>query len=173
MEENHELLKQVVIIRPYEEKDKDAIWDVSQKALQGVGIMQQKGPQHKDFDNIQEKFRDTGGIFLIGEIDGKIVAIGGYSYDGNGTAHVKRMRVLPEYQGTGVAQNLLDALEIDAQEKGYMEMVLGTTTLMPRAIAFYKKNGYQEVGRESVIQPPYPPFANITYHKFLPEKQKI
>ena len=55
---------------------------------------------------------------------------------------VKRMYVLPERRGQGVATLLLNALETWAGELGYKKCVLETGKRQPEAIELYKKNGY-------------------------------
>jgi putative acetyltransferase len=58
------------------------------------------------------------------------------------TVEVKRMYVLPEWRGKGVAAQVLTELERWASELGYGRCVLETGLRMPDAIGFYEKNGY-------------------------------
>jgi putative acetyltransferase len=55
---------------------------------------------------------------------------------------VKRMYVLPEKRGQGIAQIVLKELEAWAKELGYERCVLETGKKQPEAIALYKKSGY-------------------------------
>ncbi|WP_298223780.1 GNAT family N-acetyltransferase [Flavobacterium sp.] len=59
------------------------------------------------------------------------------------TMEVKRMFVLPEERGKGIASIVLKELELWAQELGYQKCLLETGTKQPEAIALYKKNQYQ------------------------------
>jgi GNAT superfamily N-acetyltransferase len=61
------------------------------------------------------------------------------------TVEVKRMYVLPEWRGKGVAPQILAELEGWATELGYGRCVLETGLRMPDAVAFYTKNGYQQM----------------------------
>lgn len=61
------------------------------------------------------------------------------------TVEVKRMYVLPEWRGKGVAPKILAELETWASELGYTRCVLETGLRMPDAVAFYSKNGYARI----------------------------
>lgn len=63
-------------------------------------------------------------------------------FDDN-TVEIKRMYVLPERRGKGIAAQVLTELERWASELGYSRCVLETGLRMPDAVAFYKKNGYR------------------------------
>src|SRR5690606_214956 len=61
------------------------------------------------------------------------------------TMEVKRMYVLPEHRGKGVAVNILQNLENWATELQYNKCVLETGLQQPEAIALYKKSGYSVI----------------------------
>ncbi len=56
---------------------------------------------------------------------------------------VKRMYMLPEYRGQGIAPKILSELESWAKELGFSKCILETGHNQPEAIALYKKCGYQ------------------------------
>lgn len=58
---------------------------------------------------------------------------------------VKRMYVMPEFRGKGIASRLLHELEQWAVELGYSNCVLETGKRQPEAIALYTKNGYARI----------------------------
>ncbi|MFK4224137.1 GNAT family N-acetyltransferase [Streptomyces sp. NPDC019890] len=64
----------------------------------------------------------------------------GYS---DGDAELKRMYVIPEVRGLGLARRILTALEDDARAAGRVRMVLETGTKQPEAIALYTSAGYE------------------------------
>ena len=75
-------------------------------------------------------------------LDNKAVACGCFKrYDEN-TIEIKRMFVLPEARGLGIAQNILRELELWAHDKGYSLSVLETLYKQKEAIALYQKTGY-------------------------------
>ena len=61
----------------------------------------------------------------------------------NTVVEVKRMFVLKENRGTGVAQKLVHELESWATELGHIKCVLETRIRQIRAVAFYKKDAYK------------------------------
>lgn len=63
----------------------------------------------------------------------------GYS---DGDAELKRMYVVPEGRGNGLARRILAALEADARAAGRTRMVLETGDQQPEAIALYESSGY-------------------------------
>lgn len=73
-------------------------------------------------------------------------------------AEIKRMFVLPEQRGKGIAVSILNELEVWAAFLGFKFTLLETSIRLESAIALYKKSGYevipnygQYVGVESSI----------------------
>jgi putative acetyltransferase len=58
------------------------------------------------------------------------------------TAEIKRMFVLPDYRGKGIASKILAELELWVLELNYTQTILETGINQPEAIALYKKSGY-------------------------------
>ncbi|UNZ18852.1 GNAT family N-acetyltransferase [Streptomyces sp. 891-h] len=61
----------------------------------------------------------------------------------DGDAELKRMFVVPQARGQGLARRILALLEQDAREAGRTRMVLETGTKQPEAIALYTSAGYE------------------------------
>lgn len=59
------------------------------------------------------------------------------------TMEVKRMYVVPEHRGKGIASKILLELENWAKELNYTACILETGLKQPEAIALYKRSGYQ------------------------------
>lgn len=95
-------------------------------------------------------FDPPHGLFLVAYDGlGRPVATGGWrgrqaGEDGfaDGDAEVKRMFVIAETRGQGLARRLLAHLEDDARRAGRRRMVLETGTMQPEAIALYESSGY-------------------------------
>ncbi|MFE9925772.1 GNAT family N-acetyltransferase [Streptomyces sp. NPDC005774] len=96
-------------------------------------------------------FRPPNGVYLIAydEHDSP-VASGGWRVqnangEGNrdGDAELKRMYVIEQMRGRGLARRVLTALEDDARAAGRLRMVLETGTQQPEAIALYTSSGYE------------------------------
>jgi GNAT superfamily N-acetyltransferase len=67
-------------------------------------------------------------------------AIKEYSPD---TMEVKRMYVVPDKRGQGIALIILKQLELWSLELNYLKCILETGKNQPEAIALYKKSGYK------------------------------
>ncbi|WP_069174452.1 GNAT family N-acetyltransferase [Streptomyces griseus] len=95
-------------------------------------------------------FDPPRGLYLLAyDEQGRPLATGGWrSQEQNaegysdGDAEIKRMFVIPEGRGRGLARRILAALEADARAAGRTRMVLETGDRQPEAIALYTSSGY-------------------------------
>ncbi|WP_335938098.1 GNAT family N-acetyltransferase [Streptomyces sp. PTD5-9] len=95
-------------------------------------------------------FEPPRGLYLLAyDEQGRPVATGGWrSQERNdegyadGDAELKRMYVIPEGRGQGLARRILATLEADARAAGRTRMVLETGDKQPEAIALYTSSGY-------------------------------
>jgi GNAT superfamily N-acetyltransferase len=134
-------------IRRYEPSDKFAVRRLHDDALNEVGAHLGRGTWDEDLDGIEGAYLVSGGEFLVGVLEGEIVAMGALRPVSSGAAEVKRMRVRPGLQGRGYGRALLDALHRRAAELGYTTLRLDTTVQQLAARRLYLENGYHEVGR--------------------------
>ncbi|MFE5714284.1 GNAT family N-acetyltransferase [Streptomyces sp. NPDC056501] len=96
-------------------------------------------------------FNPPHGLYLLAyDADGFPVATGGWRTQNendegyaDGDAELKRMYVIPEARGLGLARRILATLEADARATGRTRMVLETGTAQPEAIALYTSSGYE------------------------------
>jgi putative acetyltransferase len=65
---------------------------------------------------------------------------------------IKRMFVVSQVRGRGIARLILSELEKWGKEEGFSESKLETGTKQPEAIAVYKSAGYQEIPNYPLIQ---------------------
>jgi GNAT superfamily N-acetyltransferase len=63
--------------------------------------------------------------------------------------HLRGMAVLPELRGSGLAGQLLSAIEAWLREQGCKRVTLNTTQPLHTAMRFYEKNGYARSGKTS------------------------
>ena len=147
-------------IRRYEPGDKRAVRRLHDDALNEVGAHLGTGPWDEDLDDIEGVYLGSGGEFLVGILEGDVVAMGAIKRDSPDVAEVRRMRVRPGLQGRGYGQAMLDALHRCAAGLGYSTLHLDTTVQQRVARRLYLKNGYREVGRGSIG-----PFDCIYYER--------
>lgn len=130
----------------YEDGDANSIWRVHQRAFEASPIPF-RPELDRDLRRIPDEYLDDG-AFLVGEVDGEIVAVGGFVPMDRSTVEIKRMRVDPAHQRERYGTAMLVALEGRARGLGYEQAALHTSELLEAAIAFYRVNGYREVRRE-------------------------
>jgi GNAT superfamily N-acetyltransferase len=99
-----------------------------------------------------EHFEPPLGLYLVAYDGDSPVASGGWrlqdaSEEGfaDGDAEIKRMFVMREARGRGLARALLAELEASATAAGRTRMVLETGLKQPEAIALYESSGYTPV----------------------------
>jgi GNAT superfamily N-acetyltransferase len=146
--------------RRYVPGDRRAVRRLHDDALNEVGAHLGSGSWDDDLDEIESAYLDQGGEFLVGVLDGEIVAMGALMRISPERAELKRMRVRPGLQGRGYRQAMLDALHRRTSELGYSTLRLDTTVQQRAAQRLYLKNGYNEVGRGTVG-----PFDCIFYER--------
>ncbi|WP_030317563.1 GNAT family N-acetyltransferase [Streptomyces sp. NRRL B-3229] len=96
-------------------------------------------------------FQPPNGVYLIAydALDSPVATGGWRAQDANGEgnldgdAELKRMYVIEQMRGRGLARRVLAALEEDARAAGRLRMVLETGTKQPEAIALYTSSGYE------------------------------
>lgn len=91
------------------------------------------------------------GIFRVIEEDGRIVGCGALRLLPElvlaDAAELKRMYVVPEARGRGVARVMRGALEVEARRLGVARIVLETGDRQPEAIALYTRAGFEIIPR--------------------------
>jgi len=139
-----------LVIRRYEDTDRDAVWELHNLALYAVGAHVGNGPWDDDLHHVSEVYLDGRGEFLVGLLGGRVVAMGALRRHDDVTAEVKRMRVHPATQRHGFGRAILLRLEERAIRLGYRRLVLDTTERQVAAIALYRSEGFVESGRGEV-----------------------
>jgi putative acetyltransferase len=84
--------------------------------------------------------------FLGIHLDGELIACGGVKLmdDDGRYGEIKRMFVLPEHRGRGLARVLLAALEEQLRREGCELARLETGVAQPEALGLYRAAGYAE-----------------------------
>lgn len=83
---------------------------------------------------------------LVAVSSGTVVGTLAYMVNGS-EGHLRGMAVLPGWQGTGVASDLLAVVETELQNRGCNSITLDTTEPLRFAIRFYENRGYCRSGR--------------------------
>jgi GNAT superfamily N-acetyltransferase len=119
-----------------------------------------------DLDDIQRAYFANNGIFLVAEVDGRVVGTGGFQQyadgqlfepggrlrssveclrTGAGLCEVRRITLLPEFRGQKIGYALMQELIRLARTMGYTRIVLWTDPIkLHRAVDFYHQLGFQD-----------------------------
>jgi CubicO group peptidase (beta-lactamase class C family)/ribosomal protein S18 acetylase RimI-like enzyme len=148
-------------LRQYTAADREAVLEVHRLGLQQAGRDAAPGPWDIDLDHIDDYYLKLG-EFLVGECDGRIVAIGGLRMLASHVGELKRMRIHPDYFGRGYDQSLLTELSERARELGARRLVLDIDERRVPAQELYARNGFVAHGTLLVGRTP-----SIVYEKSL------
>lgn len=85
------------------------------------------------------------GAFIVGYRDGRAVCCGGLKRLPDGACEIKRMYVIAEARGQGIAGELLTELEQRARTLGYRTARLDTGPLQPYSRRLYEHRGYRPI----------------------------
>jgi GNAT superfamily N-acetyltransferase len=91
------------------------------------------------------EFLPPHGLFLVAEVDGVAAGCGAWRAVEPGVAEIKRLYVEPAFRRRGLAQLIVDALEVSAARVGHRSVVLNSGGRQPEALALYANAGYRSV----------------------------
>jgi len=131
----------------YRDDYREPMLALHRSALVGIplGISQQE--DEADLVAIEQVYLRDGGEFLLGFIDERLVAMGGFKRLSDTSAELRRMRIERELQGRGYGTQLLRELERLALLSGIRTLCLDAARRRPLTLEFYRKHDYQETGR--------------------------
>ena len=96
-------------------------------------------------DNVRGRFHHMS-LFVAEDRERKVIGTVAWYLKSPEEGYIRGMAVLPEWQGKGVAQDLMAAVEEDVRTHGCSRVSLDTTDPLQRAIRFYEKQGYRRTG---------------------------
>ena len=102
------------------------------------------------------------GLLLVATLDDEPVGCGALLFHPGEPAYIKRMWVSPQARGLGIAQRLLDALELHAASMRMTTLRLDTNRSLTEARALYARNGYREIAAYNAN-----PYADHWFEKAL------
>lgn len=93
----------------------------------------------------QERLATMRVLVAVGP-DGRVLGTASWFRPSPTSGHLRGMAVLPEFQGTGVAQGLLDQAVAEIRDNGCRKVTLRTPDSLDRAVRFYTRNGFRPSG---------------------------
>lgn len=94
---------------------------------------------------LPDEFVRPRGVFLLARLGGRPVGCGGLAWLEPGIAEVRRMYVVPEVRGRGIARAILDGLVAAARELAYERVRLETGVRQTEALGLYRSAGFAEI----------------------------
>ena len=149
--ETHKPMETISVLRRFENKDKEAVYDLHIKALKHAGTFIERPNLRtewdKDLQDIEGVYINNKGEFFIVTVDGKVVGMGALRKVDETIAEIKRMRVEPSLQGKGMGKLILDKLIERARELGYKKLILDVAEKQEPARHLYETRGFKEFKR--------------------------
>jgi GNAT superfamily N-acetyltransferase len=105
--------------------------------------------------------------FFVAYAGDEPVACGGMRAIDAEHGEIKRMYVVPERRGSGLAPAILVVLEDDARSRGWTRVVLETGTGQPEAVRLYEREGYHSI---PLFGDYIGEATSLCFEKRLPEK---
>ncbi len=105
----------------------------------GSGLEIRPGDSRKE---IGLKVKRDPEFFLVGEVDGRIVASVIGAWDGR-RAYIYHLGVLPAFQRLGVASQLVREVERRMKAKGVVKVNASIYRWNMKSLAFFRANGYE------------------------------
>jgi GNAT superfamily N-acetyltransferase len=131
----------------YQPEYREPMVVLHRSAIAGFTLGMGQREDEVDLMDIEQVYLRSGGEFLIGLLDDRLIAMGGFKRVSDAAAELRRMRIERELQGKGYGTLLLHELERIAFQAGIRTLCLETARSRPLTLEFYRKHGYQETGR--------------------------
>ena len=131
----------------YRDDHREPMLALHRSALVGIPLGMSQQEDEADLMAIEQVYLLGGGEFLLGFINERLVAMGGFKRLSDTSAELRRMRIERELQGRGYGTQLLRELERLALQSGIRTLRLDAARRRPLTLEFYRKHGYQETGR--------------------------
>lgn len=105
------------------------------------------GAALSDVDDYRNQYGPPAGLFLVAVDGEEVVGTGAIRRLDDATAELRRMWLLPEYQGRRIGYRLAVELFAFARAAGYQRVRLSTSAVQERAIRFYQQLGFYPIDR--------------------------
>jgi N-acetylglutamate synthase-like GNAT family acetyltransferase len=106
--------------------------------------------------------------YWVALVDGKVAGTVGIVILNDGAGAIKRLMLLDEYRGTGISKAFMETVYQYATNKLINTLYLGTMGQFVVAQHFYRKQGFEEIGRTELPEDFKPnPVDSIFFKKKL------
>ena len=134
-------------VRPFHAGDEGAVKQLISSILNKEFLLEKKVYSDTDLDMISEVYSGERNVFLIGEVDHRIVGTVAIKEDDRHTALLRRLFVDPAHRGKKYGSCLVEEALAFCREKGYKKVVFRGTVSMSVALRLIQKKGFWETER--------------------------
>ena len=121
------------------------VGDFFEKCFSAVDIPYSPMDRHSDIADVEQNYMKNGCFWCLFDNEGLIGTVAVRTLDiDDKVIELKRMFVLPEYQGKGYGRLLLEHAINYAREQKYSKICLDTRRQFSAAQHLYRSNGFQE-----------------------------
>lgn len=99
-------------------------------------------PQNDPYKDIQRKLKVDPDLFLVGKIDGKVVASVMGGYEGH-RGWINYLAVDPDFRRMGLGKKIMDEIELRLRAKGCPKINLQVRESNVQVIEFYEALGFK------------------------------
>lgn len=128
-------------------------------------VLRSLTPEEANYSMTAEDMSGPETTLFVARIGGKAAACGAFHRHEDGIGELKRFYARPDYQGLGLARQLLDQITALAVEEGFASLVLETGHNYEPARKLYEAAGFIECG--PVLDYPESPYS-VFYSRPLP-----
>jgi len=130
-------------IRTYcHDRDREVVRDLYENGL----LAGQLAPNDTgaDIDDIPRTyFEQASNHFWVATLEGRVVGMIGLALEGEHTGEIRRLRVLPNWQGSGVAGRLIESALAHCNQHGYVKVVFDTRFERDDTVDLFERFGFQ------------------------------
>lgn len=101
----------------------------------------------EELAHAEAKYGPPDGRLYVAQADGRVVGCIALRRFDETRCELKRLYVVPDMRGHGIARALTRQLIADARQIGYRQMLLDTLPFLREAIALYESEGFYQVAR--------------------------
>ena len=133
-----------ITLRDIQDGEQDAVFGIVKSVLGQFGLQVNPEVTDKDLLDVKGFYVDRGGCFKVLESDGYIVGSYGLFPLSLGTCELRKMYLLPAYQGKGLGRIMMDDALREARKRHFKEVVLETNSVLDKASSLYHKYGFEK-----------------------------
>ena len=124
--------------------EEEKILCLVKKVLSDFGLKTNPEETDKDLSDLDNFYFDNKGWFAVIDHGDEIIGSYGIFRVNETVCELRKMYLLPEFQGRGLGKMMMEDALNRAKTLGYAEMVLETNILLDKAIHLYRKYGFME-----------------------------